>query len=337
MFKVDSAKLDTVGGPNSNNYKANLALTMGSDSFSKAFVGTVEEAAEGTAIEIGEDLIVDIPVKWVETFGQPETLKTLIGEPFIMSFFSKKNQSWYEREFTISETDGTLVINPVLADYTAVDAALAKVPEDLSIYTDESAKAVIDAVAAVTRGLTSDKQAEVDAMAQMIEDAVAALVQKGSEEIELADGTYNATGLSRAVLSMYHFHDAQVVIKGDEAWLITTKDTDNTVKRFDGMAYGKQSEILDPSDETNHTLVEGTVTATVVPTYAEDGTLETRTFVLPVPKSVIEAGEDIYYMIKYVDGYSETHDGDWYKASGGDYYLTGYTLEYVSDSTVLPE
>ncbi len=156
------------------------------------------------------------------------------------------------------------------------------------------------------------------------------------DKVELADGTYNATGLSTAVLSMYHFHDPQVVIKGDEAWLITTEDTDNTVKRFDGMAYGKQSEILDPSDETNHTLVEGTVTANVVPKYKEDGTLETRTFVLPVPKSVIEAGEDIYYMIKYVDGYSDTHDGDWYKASGGDYYLTGYTLEYVSDSTVLP-
>ncbi|MCR5845667.1 MAG: hypothetical protein K6G78_03775, partial [bacterium] len=157
------------------------------------------------------------------------------------------------------------------------------------------------------------------------------------QPIELSDGTYNANGLETAVLSMYHFHDAQVVIKGDDAWLITTEDTDNTVKRFDGMAYGPQSQILDPSDETNHTLVAGTVTATVVPVYQEDGTtLLTRTFVLPVPKSVFENGEDIYYMIKYVDGYSASHDGDWYKASGGDYYLTGYTLEKVSDSTVLP-
>lgn len=153
---------------------------------------------------------------------------------------------------------------------------------------------------------------------------------------ELADGTYNANGLSTAVLSMYHFHDAQVVVKGDEAWLITTEDTDNTVKRFDGMAYGPQSEILDPADETNHTLVEGTPTAKVVPIYKEDGTLETRTFVLPVPKSIFENGQDIYYMVKYVAGYSDSHDGDWYKASGGDYYLTGYTLEKISDSTDLP-
>ncbi len=165
-------------------------------------------------------------------------------------------------------------------------------------------------------------------------------VTPGSAKIyaaELADGTYKANDLTTAVLSMYHFTDPKVVIKGDEAWLITTEETGNTVKRFDGMAYGPQSQILDPSDPTNRTLVEGTPTARVVPIYKEDGvTLETRTFVLPVPKAVVAECADIYYMIKYVEGYSESHDGDWYKASGGDYYLTGYTLEYVNDSTALP-
>ena len=136
---------------------------------------------------------------------------------------------------------------------------------------------------------------------------------------------------------MYHFHDPQVVVRGDDAWLITTSDNDNTTERFDGMAYGPQSQILDASDETNHTLVAGTPTATVINNYKEDGvTVDTRTFVLPVPKSVFENGEDIYYMIKYTAGYSASHDGDWYKASKGDYYLTGYTLNKTSDSTDLP-
>ena len=120
-----------------------------------------------------------------------------------------------------------------------------------------------------------------------------------ADPVTLADGTYEAAGLQTQVLSMYPFHDAQVVVKGDDAWLITTEDTDNTFKRFDGMAYGKQSEILDPSDETNHTLVAGTPIATVVPIYAEDGeTLVTRTFVLPVPKSVFENGETISIGLK---------------------------------------
>ncbi len=64
------------------------------------------------------------------------------------------------------------------ADYTAVDAAIAKIPADLSGYTDDSVKALTDAKNAVVRGLSSDKQSEVDAMAKAIEDAVAALVKK---------------------------------------------------------------------------------------------------------------------------------------------------------------
>ena len=60
------------------------------------------------------------------------------------------------------------------ADYTAVDAAIAKAealnPGD---YTDFSA--VEAAVSAVTRGLDITHQAEVDAMAQAIEDAIASL------------------------------------------------------------------------------------------------------------------------------------------------------------------
>lgn len=64
------------------------------------------------------------------------------------------------------------------ADYTKVDAALKTVPKDLSLYTDESAKAVDDAVAAVKRGYKVDKQGEVDKMAADIEAAVKALVKK---------------------------------------------------------------------------------------------------------------------------------------------------------------
>lgn len=64
------------------------------------------------------------------------------------------------------------------ADYTKVDAALKTVPKDLSLYTDESAKAVEDAVAAVKRDYKVDKQGEVDKMAADIEAAVKALVKK---------------------------------------------------------------------------------------------------------------------------------------------------------------
>lgn len=74
--------------------------------------------------------------------------------------------------------------NPDLADYTAVDAALAKVPADLTLYTDESARAVRDAVKAVKRDLAAKEQKQVDAMAQAIEKAVKALEEKPAPEPE---------------------------------------------------------------------------------------------------------------------------------------------------------
>ena len=64
------------------------------------------------------------------------------------------------------------------ADYTAVDTAIASIPSDLSIYTDESAAAVTAAKDAVVRGKKASEQAAVDAMANAIEDAVAALELK---------------------------------------------------------------------------------------------------------------------------------------------------------------
>ena len=64
------------------------------------------------------------------------------------------------------------------ADYTAVDAALEKVPDDLSIYTDETAKAATAAVEAVDRTKDITEQEIVDGYAKAIEDAVAALELK---------------------------------------------------------------------------------------------------------------------------------------------------------------
>ena len=66
------------------------------------------------------------------------------------------------------------------ADYSAVDAALAKIPADLTAYTDESIETLSTATEAVIRGKVIAKQADVDAMAKAIEDAIVELVKKPS-------------------------------------------------------------------------------------------------------------------------------------------------------------
>ncbi len=68
------------------------------------------------------------------------------------------------------------VLKYIDADYSAVDAAKAKVPADLGKYTAESIEVLNKALAAVVEGKKADEQATVDAWAEAIEKAVAGLV-----------------------------------------------------------------------------------------------------------------------------------------------------------------
>ncbi len=65
------------------------------------------------------------------------------------------------------------------SNYTSVEEAIAKADKlDLSKYTDESVKALKDAIAAVSRDLDITDQDKVDAFAKAIEDAIKGLVEK---------------------------------------------------------------------------------------------------------------------------------------------------------------
>ncbi|MFR8853819.1 MAG: NEAT domain-containing protein [Oscillospiraceae bacterium] len=82
------------------------------------------------------------------------------------------------------------------ADYSEVEKALEKIPEDLSIYTDESVKKLQAARDAVVYGKTQSQQAEVDKMARDITDAIEALQEKAQilDKNDLKDGVYSVSG-----------------------------------------------------------------------------------------------------------------------------------------------
>lgn len=67
------------------------------------------------------------------------------------------------------------------ADYSAIEKALKTVPSDLTVYTDESVAALNKAIDGVIQGKAAVNQADVDAMAKAIEDAIAALEKKPVE------------------------------------------------------------------------------------------------------------------------------------------------------------
>ena len=85
-----------------------------------------------------------------------------------------------DMEIVVNE-DGTSSILYKLADYTKVDEALAAANAiDRSKYTEESLKVLDDAIAGVDKTLRLDKQAEVDAMAETINNAIANLKEVGN-------------------------------------------------------------------------------------------------------------------------------------------------------------
>ena len=80
-----------------------------------------------------------------------------------------------------SFVNGQVLCGAEPADYSAVEVAKAAIPTDLTVYTDESVAALNTAVDGVVRGKAFVSQANVNAMAQAIEDAIAALQYKDAD------------------------------------------------------------------------------------------------------------------------------------------------------------
>ena len=91
------------------------------------------------------------------------------------------------------------------ADYSAVDAAKAKIPADLSIYTDETVKALNDAVAAVVEGKKVSEQAVVDGWAAAIETAISGLRVKSASLEKLKAAIAEADALNSALYTPESF------------------------------------------------------------------------------------------------------------------------------------
>ena len=86
--------------------------------------------------------------------------------------------------------------NNIPADYTAVDAAIARAAAlDSSLYTNYSA--VEDSINSVDRAKSKAQQTEVDAMAKAIEDAVSALQYKGADYTKVDAAIAKANALNK--------------------------------------------------------------------------------------------------------------------------------------------
>lgn len=106
------------------------------------------------------------------------------------------------------------------ADYTAVDAALAKIPSDddlAAYYTTDSATAVIAARNAVVRGYNKTKQYDVDKMASDIETAVANLKLIPADTTALKAAIDEAKGVNSALYTADSYNAMKAELDKAEA------------------------------------------------------------------------------------------------------------------------
>ena len=94
------------------------------------------------------------------------------------SFINKSNDYVYALDYSYNLKEITIYIT---ADYSAVDAAIAKIPADLSLYTVDSVNALNAALNTVVRSKDITEQAIVDGYALAIEGAITALVYKDAD------------------------------------------------------------------------------------------------------------------------------------------------------------
>ena len=96
-----------------------------------------------------------------------------------------------------SFVNGQVLCGAEPADYSAVEAALVAIPSDLTVYTGKSVAALNTAVDGVVRGKAFVNQANVNAMAQAIEDAIAALQYKGADYTKVDEAIAKANALNK--------------------------------------------------------------------------------------------------------------------------------------------
>lgn len=151
------------------------------------------------------------------------------------ALFDEIDMSGYEMLQTI------FTIN--VADYTEVDDALAQIPDYLEYYSADSVAALVTAVKGVERMLPEGKQAEVDAMATAIENAVDALVEL---EDPVPNGVINMSAGNYVYINDSYYSE-------DPGYAYYNEETgDETFYEYEGKYVILETE---PKDEGNEDYV----------------------------------------------------------------------------------
>ncbi|MBQ6603405.1 MAG: hypothetical protein IJH99_08410, partial [Eubacterium sp.] len=125
-LKIQSASLHTLAGPNSNNYKEELILSMVNDTFDKAFIGSAENAAQAEETELLENK--EFKLKFRENQKGGELLYDYLEQDVVVSFHDTSSDTWKEYKFNASKENLKLTVSALAEDEEIVNPTPAPTP-----------------------------------------------------------------------------------------------------------------------------------------------------------------------------------------------------------------
>ncbi len=124
--------------------------------------------------------------------GETEKCFNITGDKNYVGYFCKVTST--ENGISHSATKGAVYAHLLPADYTAYNSAKAKVPADLSVYTEESVNALTAALAVDVSGKIAEEQYIIDTQTQAILNAISALRLKPADYTAVYAAVANVPG-----------------------------------------------------------------------------------------------------------------------------------------------
>lgn len=184
---VDGVLVDTIGTHTRGQTKATCMLPVGTvGSRTNAFNGYVADIRLGSQADFASTIALDRAIEKGSAILAGQNVEGLFEAlENAKSVTDQYNPTAEEITAALQQLDSAIKdVQIETADYSRVDLYLSLVPEDLSLFTEESRSALEIAINSIQRDLPKGMQADVDLMAQTLSGALS-----GLEEDLTNDGT----------------------------------------------------------------------------------------------------------------------------------------------------
>ena len=189
-----------------------------------------------------------------------------------------------------SFVNGQVLCGAEPADYSAVEVAKAAIPTDLTVYTDESVAALNTAVDGVVRGKAFVSQANVDAMAQAIKDAIAALQYKGADYTKVDEAIAKANALNKDNYKDFSGVEAAVNAVVRDKNITEQSEVDAMAKAIEDAIAALEQKSSSGGDDN-------------APTYAIEVGKDIRNGTVTANRRYAERGDTVTITVKPDDGF----------------------------------